>query len=184
MLSFSFPFPLLLYLLGALFTKIGKYRLFCSLFGLHVTFGSVHMQILNMALNRLTEKPHLYCHNTLDSVKRANALTHTHRSIVSATCIYLSHWATIVHCIYQRNKRSVALEKIIASVTEDRLCMQWQTCTFFHPHCCERSNKNRFTRALAIKRKRSLDTFHQDMCLHISICLAPETTFQSIEKHI
>lgn len=77
MLSFSFPFPLLLYLLGALFTKIGKYRLFCSLFGLHVTFGSVHMQILNMALNRLTEKPHLYCHNTLDSVKRANALTHT-----------------------------------------------------------------------------------------------------------
>lgn len=61
--SFLFSFSLLSCLLWKLVNI--DFSALCSAYMWLLVARFCFMQILNMALNRLTEKPHLYCHNTL-----------------------------------------------------------------------------------------------------------------------
>lgn len=88
------------------------------------------MQILNMALNRLTEKPHLYCHNTLPFfvlLRRSDDARYSVSPLHLLVKFRTSQ--SIVFNAY--NKRSTA-PKMIATVR----CSYWakRTCTF-SLHC-------------------------------------------------
>lgn len=168
-------------------TKIGKYRLFCSLFGLHVTFSSVAHANLKHGVESIYRKAAFILSQYIRFCE-ASKCAHIQLSIVSATCIHLSQWATIVHCIYQRNKRSIALKKIIASKLQKTVSpCNGKLVLFFVLIVANVAIKIDLPEHWLFKsEKKCRYVLSEDMCmcLHFSICLAPKTTFQSIEKHI